>query len=42
MEKINHQTKKKIEEVKQLIADRVELKEIIKLKFSTKNKKILG
>ena len=39
MEKINHQTKKKIEEIKQLISDRVELKEIIKLKFSTKNKK---
>lgn len=39
MEKINHQTKKKIEEVKQLIADRIELKDIIKLKFTTKNKK---
>lgn len=39
MEKLNHQTKKKIEEVKQLINDRMELKEIIKLKFTTKNKK---
>lgn len=39
MEKLNHQTKKKIEEIKQLISDRVELREIIKLKFTTKNKK---
>lgn len=39
MEKLNHQTKKKIEEVKQLINDRIELKDIIKLKFTTKNKK---
>lgn len=39
MEKLNHQTRKKIEEVKQLIADRVELRDIIKLKFTTKNKK---
>lgn len=39
MEKLNHQTKKKIEEVKQLINDRIELREIIKLKFTTKNKK---
>lgn len=39
MEKLNHQTKKKIEEIKQLISDRVELKEIIRVKFSTKNKK---
>ena len=39
MEKLNHQTKKKIEEVKQLINDRVELREIIKLKFNTANKK---
>lgn len=39
MEKLNHQTRKKIEEVKQLIADRIELRDIIKLKFTTKNKK---
>lgn len=39
MEKLNHQTRKKIEEVKQLINDRMELREIIKLKFTTKNKK---
>lgn len=39
MEKLNHQTRKKIEEVKQLINDRIELKDIIKLKFTTKNKK---
>lgn len=39
MEKLNHQTKKKIEEVKQLINDRIELRDIIKLKFNTANKK---
>lgn len=36
---LNRQTKKKIDEVKEMILNKIELKEIVKLKFNTTTKK---
>ena len=39
MENLNHQTKEKIAQIKEMIANGIELKQIIKEKFNTKAKK---
>lgn len=39
MENLNHQTKEKIAQIKEMIANEVELRQIIKEKFNTKAKK---
>lgn len=39
MENLNHQTKEKIAQIKEMIANEVEIKQIIKEKFNTKAKK---